>query len=636
MTDERDAIERLERRVAQVEDIVRKLLAQRIARRESTSVAAPLPGAEPVAAAVPRPVIAAPAVPRPAVDLEQWFGQKGLLAVGIFGLIATAGYLLKYAFDRGWISPSVRVTGGVVAGAIIAIVGERVLARGLRTYGASLIGAGGGLAYLALWAAAGPYALVARPAGVVLLAATTALAGWRAVRHRVEALAIWALLGAYLAPLFLPQPTARPENLLGYFAILAFGSGYVAYRMGWRTTFDLNVLGYFGLPAALGGQRFAPGIWMAYLSLGGAAALLATARTRWPEARVGAFVFSWSLLLGIDLPAGIERLRRIDLSAGAVLLLAALWPHRATSPFTGLVADPPRNGPTTSFMRRHMRGDAVGEALIFIASPMLFLLLAAWNRPALLAGWEGAVPAATAALYLGLGWRGRVAHFVGMGIALLGWAVAAQWDDVPVALGWAALGALGVAADRWLDQRGGRDVGVALLGCAFWNVFAVSQVDLAATHRPFVSQWSLGWYGVVAASAVAAVWWRARAGEVGWPTLGRPALWGLAGLGLLFGGTIELQHFFAASARPGATLAGKLAVSTYWLFYAAALVWAGFRLAKKPVRSAGLALAALASAKVVLVDLSNLEALYRVGSTFVLALIALGVAYAYNRRARAS
>jgi hypothetical protein len=44
--------------------------------------------------------------------------------------------------------------------------------------------------------------------------------------------------------------------------------------------------------------------------------------------------------------------------------------------------------------------------------------------------------------------------------------------------------------------------------------------------------------------------------------------------------------------------------------------------------------AALAGLKIVLYDLANLEALYRVGSFFALAMIALAVAYAYNQRAR--
>src|SRR5207247_1793002 len=52
-------------------------------------------------------------------------------------------------------------------------------------------------------------------------------------------------------------------------------------------------------------------------------------------------------------------------------------------------------------------------------------------------------------------------------------------------------------------------------------------------------------------------------------------------------------------------------------------------------RAAGLAVAAGAGLKIVLYDLSNLDALYRIASFFALALIALAVAYTYNKKARA-
>ena len=62
-----------------------------------------------------------------------------------------------------------------------------------------------------------------------------------------------------------------------------------------------------------------------------------------------------------------------------------------------------------------------------------------------------------------------------------------------------------------------------------------------------------------------------------------------------------------------------------------ALVAAGFRLALQPARVAGLVVAGLAVLKVVLFDLSSLDALYRVGSVFLLALVALSLAYLYYR-----
>ena len=75
-------------------------------------------------------------------------------------------------------------------------------------------------------------------------------------------------------------------------------------------------------------------------------------------------------------------------------------------------------------------------------------------------------------------------------------------------------------------------------------------------------------------------------------------------------------------------------MSAWWLLFAAALVILGFRLSLQPARVAGLCVAGLAVAKVVLFDLSSLDALYRVGSVFLLALVALSLAYLYYRHDR--
>ena len=53
--------------------------------------------------------------------------------------------------------------------------------------------------------------------------------------------------------------------------------------------------------------------------------------------------------------------------------------------------------------------------------------------------------------------------------------------------------------------------------------------------------------------------------------------------------------------------------------------------ALKPVRVAGLAVAGLAVVKVIFFDLSSLDALYRVGSVFLLGLVMLSLAYLYYR-----
>src|SRR5207244_13313276 len=106
----------------------------------------------------------------------------------------------------------------------------------------------------------------------------------------------------------------------------------------------------------------------------------------------------------------------------------------------------------------------------------------------------------------------------------------------------------------------------------------------------------------------------------------------LCGAAVFAGGSVELPRYFGERAP----LAGDLALSVFWLVYAGALVRLGFQLDRKDVRSAGLAVAAGAGLKIVLYDLSNLEALYRIASFFSLALIALALAYASNHTASAS
>jgi uncharacterized membrane protein len=110
----------------------------------------------------------------------------------------------------------------------------------------------------------------------------------------------------------------------------------------------------------------------------------------------------------------------------------------------------------------------------------------------------------------------------------------------------------------------------------------------------------------------------------------------VAGFITLFGVTAEIRRYFEleSHSRVTADLASGLAVSAWWLVFAAALVLVGFRRSLKQLRLAGLAVAGLAVGKVVFFDLSSLDALYRVGSVFLLGLVMLSLAYLYYRNDR--
>jgi hypothetical protein len=172
-------------------------------------------------------------------------------------------------------------------------------------------------------------------------------------------------------------------------------------------------------------------------------------------------------------------------------------------------------------------------------------------------------------------------------------------------------------------------VGAALAGLALLHLFALDLAARPERESAFVGVWALGWYGVTAALVWCAAGWRTAAEPSPAGRVGAEPLWGVAVLSILVGGSVELHRVFASP------LAGDLAISAYWIGCAGLLVRVGFWLERRLVRSAGLAVSGVAALKIVLYDLANLEALYRVGSVFVLALITLAVAYGYNRRAAA-
>jgi uncharacterized membrane protein len=182
------------------------------------------------------------------------------------------------------------------------------------------------------------------------------------------------------------------------------------------------------------------------------------------------------------------------------------------------------------------------------------------------------------------------------------------------------------ALDRTMHRE---DCGwLALLSYVVALCLLVVAMDERSSGAPaLIDQWAMSLW---ATTAVAAVLARALTLR---PNVA-PILWGVAGLLLLFGGTAELWRLFGD--QRGSALAGGLAVSAWWILYAAGCFFAGFRLRLKPLRLAGFLVAGLALAKVLLIDLSTLDAFYRIGSALILGVVCLAVAYVYHRGRAAS
>ena len=622
-----ERIARLEQRLQVLEALVREQLIGRAPGRPAPPAMAPPPPLPPLLIPAspspdPAPPRAAPSVQPPSRSIEEWLGQRGLLAVGVTFIVLAAGYLLKLSFDRGWVSPLARCSGGAIAGALLGALGWRLHNRGTRTYGAALIGCGAAIIYLSVWAAARLYDfLTPTPALIGLALVSVALAAI-AVAIGIEALAATAAIGAFLAPLVLGDSSGSPSLLLLYLGAMAATLGAVAAQRRWRWATFVVTLAFFGHAGSSVFRAAPPALLGLYGVLGGAAGLLVSLRERWRETRFLAFAGGWTVLW-IAQDAGLGGWPAL---LGAVLLTAPVWWRALTS---RTVWPDGRNDvdDRTSLI----------ESFYFYLSPIFVGYALYPVSPITFAAHDGLVPLLIALPYLGLGFSTRHRPFAVVGVITLVTAVLAEWDTAGGVLVLLLLVHVWATIDHLRAREDGRWYALGTFALAVAHLLLRDLPGRPAMEPAFTGLWALALWGcgVTAAILAAGLLKLPRGPTPGGREL-RPALWTVAGVLLLFGVTGELVRGFQLSDLPRATasLAGGLAVSAWWICFAGACFAGGFRRQLRALRLAGFAVAALAVLKVIFIDLSTLSAFYRVGSALILGLVSLAVAYAYHHAAR--
>ena len=622
---EDDRIGRLEVRLAALEAVVAGLAGKERAKPATSAE----PQSPSLVASPPTRVAASrlaasplPRIPASPLSPEQWIGQRALLAIGVVALILAAGYLLRLSFDRGWISPIMRCIGGAAAGVVVGAIGWRLQPR-YRTYGAALIGCGAAIIYLSVWAAARLYEVLPPTTGIVALAMVSVALAMIAYAIDVEALGTTAALGAFFAPVLLGRNYAQADLLLLYLASMAAGLGLVAARRRWRLTMFVVAVSFFGVAYGGAADRGTPWAVLLYGMLGGSAGIYVGLRESWWETRLLSFSGGWTFLAAVS-----HRLHHpwAILLAGLILAAPVWW----------FALRSPRMVPAKLSTGSVAPGWSLGEALYFFLTPVLL----AWAVRQLDPTWFDARPGAVALLialpYLVAGYQRPRPAFALVGAAAAGIAAWEHWDGVARVWALLALALLWAALDHLLQREDGRWLSLGTLWAALNQLFTGALFGRTAADSAFVGSWALALWGTVAVTlGLAAGLWR-RVGSHRAVPLVPGGLWSLGGVMVLFGATGEIRRYFELKTLSAqtASLASGLAVSAWWLVFSAALIWVGFRRGLKPARLAGLGVAGLAVVKVLLFDLSSLDALYRVGSVFILGLVFLLLAYLYHRQGK--
>ena len=168
---------------------------------------------------------------------EDWLSRIGV-GLLLFGL----AFLFKYSVDQGWIGPAVRVAFGAALG--VVLLGAGVALHGTRRrFGQVLMGGGIATGYATVFAAFQLYHFLSYSAAFGLMVIVTGAAFLLSVRYRDAILAIVATQGGLATPFLLYASGGSVPALMGYTSLIlgcALGL-YLFY--GWRALLATAVFG---------------------------------------------------------------------------------------------------------------------------------------------------------------------------------------------------------------------------------------------------------------------------------------------------------------------------------------------------------------------------------------------------------
>lgn len=175
--------------------------------------------------------------------VRQWFTSGNVpVKIGMLVLFAGVAALLKYASDEGLLQVPVSVRlAAVSAAAVAGLVFGWMRRDSHRTFALSLQGGMVGILLLVVFAASRMFGLVPMEFAFAASVALVFGAGALAVLQGAMALAVFAVLAGFLAPIWLSTGGGNHVALFGYYAVLNAAIVAIAWFRAWR---PLNLLGF--------------------------------------------------------------------------------------------------------------------------------------------------------------------------------------------------------------------------------------------------------------------------------------------------------------------------------------------------------------------------------------------------------
>jgi uncharacterized membrane protein len=605
-------------------------------------------------------------------SLETQIGTRWLLYIGIIAIVIGVAYFEKLAIDNQWLGETARVIQGAVLGLLLTYAGLRFVRNGYSLYGQMITGGGAAILYLSTFAAFNFYHLIDRPAAFALMIAITVMVAWLADRQQSQGLALFAVGGGFGTPFLLPGTTDAQIALFGYDAILIGGAVLLSRRRDWPVLNMVSYLFTLATVAAWADRFYSPQKFLAtelfitlfcamflYIlracrrSAARGASLSAIALATAPVAYYAAslailFPHPTALLLWLVLLmlAGGIVSARLGAGPGLALWAAVVFPLlNWTVTYAGrpgwLIPGLATVGAVYGIaLAAQLQGSLEREefkppAVVWLHLNGLLMFAAAYFMiTAVNHAVTGAVAAGFALWQGGLAGllitrrRDQAIHFAALGFTLMSIAIALQFDGPPVTVGWAAEGAIVIALGI-MERRTWLRAG----GTVLFAIAAVRAVELMMSEAPvghvllFNSRAATGAF--VAALSYLLAWLHYRNPDAPDRDFGIGAALVTAQVIVLALLTGEIHAYWPLREW---TFQRELTVSVTWAAYATVLILIGLRRGYPPIRYFAIGLFAVTIVKVFMVDLAQLERIYRVVSIVGLGVALLLTSYLYQRK----
>src|SRR5215213_980500 len=529
----------------------------------------------------PPPRVTPPRKSLDAFEIESIIGRRGVGWIAVLLILFATAFFLKYAFDNRWIGELGRVSIGIAFGIAMSLAGFRYRQRGWRIFSQILTAGGIVLLYLSTYAAFGYYHLVGQTTAFSFLGVLIAEAAALSLVYNAPGIAIMALIGGLLTPVLLHSDRDQYRSFFTYLVVL--DAGTLALLKHWR---GLSSIAYYGTQLLF---------WIWY------------DENYHHQKRGAVLIFQTAIFL--------------------LFLLAHL---------------------ARELLRRESA--TLEDALLLLANPFVFFATAYHLLNPTHHDWMGAFAVLMALLYAGIakillsrGANGRreILLLIAVALTFVTIAIPIQLRSNWITIAWAVEGLAILWAGIEIQSVRLRAHAFGLFTLAFFKfLFWDTPYGYRPAFTPVFNRYFLSSLAVVACYIVA-VYLFERAGRRKLVNERVTMLIIALGAALTFWLliSIETQTYFAGRALAEKSIEatarerwlGQMALSVIWAAYAAALAAYGFVRRVAVIRWAALVLFAFTVVKAMLVDIAELEKLYRIIVFAVLGILLLLVAWGYHR-----